>query len=187
MQSAPRHSYTFREYLALEETANIRHEFLNGEIYAMAGGTPEHAALAASIVTALVVQLRGGPCRVFTADLRVSVQEIGLTTYPDVTVVCGELSRLPEDSSSITNPKLIVEVLSESTAAYDRGEKLGYYKRIPSLDAVLLFSQTSRRVEVHERVGGEFRTTVYADRETFQISGVGATLSLASVYEDAGL
>ncbi len=187
MQPAPRHSYTFREYRALEETANIRHEFFNGEIYAMAGGTPEHAALAASIVSALMGQFRGGPCRVFTADLRVSVEESGLTTYPDVTVVCGELLRHPEDSSSITNPKLIVEVLSESTAAYDRGEKLGHYKRISSLEAVLLFSQTSRRVEVHERAGDEFRTTVYAGAEEFQIAAMGATLSLGSVYGDAGL
>ncbi|MDX2051822.1 MAG: Uma2 family endonuclease [Polyangiaceae bacterium] len=184
---APRHSYTFNEYLALEEAANVRHEFYNGEIYAVAGGTPEHAALSAAIVSALVPQLRNGPCRAYTADLRVSVLATGLTTYPHVTVICGPLVPHPANASTATNPKVVVEVLSESTAAYDRGEKLEAYKRIPSLDAVLLFSQSSRRVELHERQGDEFRTTVLVDGDNLQLISGSVQLSLNNIYEDAGL
>ena len=85
------HHYTFADYLDLEKFSNIKHEFLDGEIYAMAGGTPAHAALSVSFSAALLNHLRGGPCRVYSSDLRVRVVETGLATYPDVTVVCGEL------------------------------------------------------------------------------------------------
>ena len=162
-QPAPRHSYTYREYLALEEASNVKHEFLNGEIYGMAGGTLEHAALAASVVSALLVSLRGSPCRVYTADLRVRVLKTGLATYPDAAVVCGETQKDPQSDATITNPKLLVQVLSESTAAYDRGEKLEHYKQIPSLQAVVLASQTSRRIELHARTDTGFGTTVFTD------------------------
>ncbi|MCG8557643.1 MAG: Uma2 family endonuclease [Proteobacteria bacterium] len=186
-QPAPRHSYTFREYLTLEDASNVKHEFFNGEIYGMAGGTPEHAALAASIASALLVSLRGGPCRVYTADLRIRVLETGLATYPDVTVVCGDPQRDPQSDTTVTNPKLLVEVLSNSTAAYDRGEKLQHYKSIPSLQAVMLVSRTSRRIEVHERADTGFRNTVYAEEDRIKLACVGLDLSLSSVYEDAGL
>lgn len=186
-QPAPYHSYTFREYLELEAGANVKHEFYNGEIYAMAGGTPEHAALTMAIGGALLAQLRGGSCRVFSADLRVRVLATGLTAYPDVSVVCGDLQRDPESDSTVTNPKLLVEVLSDGTAAYDRGEKLEQYKRIESLQAVLLFSQTSRRVELHERSGEGWRTVVLTANDSVSLSSLGAELSLESIYADAGL
>mgnify|MGYP003827017317 CR=1 FL=1 len=122
------HRYTYREYLALEDGANVRHEFLDGEIYAMAGGTPEHASICVNVSTALNVQLRGRGCRVHSSDLRIRVLPTGLVTYPDVTVVCAHAELDPEHRHTITNPQLVVEVLSPSTAAYDRGEKLAHYK-----------------------------------------------------------
>jgi Uma2 family endonuclease len=186
-QPAPYHSYTFREYLQLEEFANVKHEYFNGEIYAMAGGTPEHAALAMAIGSAFIAALRGGPCRVYSADLRVRVLATGLATYPDVTIVCGELERDPEGQSTVVNPKVVVEVLSDSTASYDRGEKLEQYKQIASLHAVLLFSQTSKRVELHERTERGFRTEVIAGDQPFKLACLGIELALPSIYSDAGL
>jgi Uma2 family endonuclease len=186
-QPAPYHSYTFREYLELEASANVKHEYFNGEIYAMAGGTPQHAALSAAVVAALFPQLRGGSCRVYTSDLKVRVLATGLTTYPDVTVVCGELRTDPESALIAVNPKVLIEVLSDSTAAYDRGEKLEHYKQIESLQAVLLFSQTSRRAELHERSARGFRTEVISGDQRVLLPYIGAELSLAAIYSDAGL
>jgi len=110
-QPAPYHSYTFRDYLDLEAASNVKHEFINGEIYAMAGGTPEHAALIMAIGATLVAQLRGGSCRVFSSDLRVRVLATGLATYPDISVVCGELRTDPESPLIAVNPKILIEVL----------------------------------------------------------------------------
>jgi len=95
--------YTYAEYLALEEESSVRHEFLEGEIYAMAGGSPDHAALAAALIRAVGSQLPPG-CRAFTSDLRVRIAATGLTTYPDAAVVCGRTQRSPEDPLAVTNP-----------------------------------------------------------------------------------
>jgi Uma2 family endonuclease len=186
-QPAPYHSYTFREYLQLEEFANVKHEYFNGEIYAMAGGTPEHAALAVAISSAFMTALRGGSCRVFSSDLRVRVLATGLATYPDVTIVCGELERDPEGKSTVVNPKVVIEVLSDSTANYDRGEKLEQYKQIESLQAVLLFSQTSQRVELHERTERGFRTEVIVGDRPLKLACLGIELALSTIYSDARL
>ena len=157
----------------------------------MARFTPWRGALRSMPLTmaigaALVTQLRGGSCRVFSSDLRVRVLATGLATYPDVTVVCGELSTDPESALIAVNPKILVEVLSDSTASYDRGEKLEQYKQIESLEAVLLFSQTSRRVELHERTERGFRTELFTGEQRVLLPSIGAELPLAAVYSDAG-
>jgi Uma2 family endonuclease len=145
------HRYSFADYLALEEASNTKHEFLSGEIYGMAGGTPEHAALSVAVSSVLRAQLGGGSCRVYSSDLRVRVLATGLATYPDVTVVCGELERDPESPTTVVNPRVVVEVLSDGTEAYDRGQKLDHYRRIPSLAAVLLVSHRTPTIEVWAR------------------------------------
>src|SRR5436190_23914995 len=104
------HGYTFAEYLDLEGASNVKHEFLAGEIYAMAGGTPRHAALTLAVGGALLTQLRGGPCRAFSSDLRVRVRATGLATYPDVAIVCGPLETDPDSDAIVTNPAVLVEV-----------------------------------------------------------------------------
>ncbi len=126
----PLHHYTYQDYVWLEEESTTRHEFLGGEIVAMAGGTPEHAAMAAEVIGQLRESLRGGPYRVFTSDLGVRVMATGLATYPDASVVCGPTERDPEKKTNITNPRVLVEVTSDGTEDYDRGEKLEHYKRI---------------------------------------------------------
>ena len=180
------HHYTFADYLDLEKFSNIKHEFLDGEIYAMAGGTPAHAALSVSFSAALLNHLRGGPCRVYSADLRVRVVGTGLATYPDVTVVCGELQLDPEDKSTVTNPRVVVEVLSVSTIDYDRGKKLAHYKRIPSLQAVALVWQHDRRIELHQRTGAD--TWDYTDAragERVSMAAIEASFAVDAIYADA--
>ena len=119
MALAARQRFTFEEYLQLEEIAEVKHEFLDGEVWAMAGGSPEPAAVIGNVTTLLNVQLRGQRCRVHTTELRVRAKATGLGTYPDVTVVCGRLERDPDDRSghTVINPRVVVEVLSPSTAA----------------------------------------------------------------------
>jgi Uma2 family endonuclease len=142
---------TYAQYLAAEAASDVKHEFLSGEVYAMAGGTPEHAALAAGVIQELGAALRGKPCRVFSSDLRVRIDETNLSTYPDVTVVCGQLERAEVDKDAATNPVLIVEVLSDKSEAYDRGEKFAHYRRLPSLREYLLVSQKEPRLELYRK------------------------------------
>ena len=180
------HRYSFADYLALEEASNTKHEFLNGEIYAMAGGTPEHAALAVATSATLLAQLRGGPCRVFSSDLRVRVLATGLATYPDVTVVCGPMERDPEGAETATNPRLVVEVSSKSTEAYDRGEKLDHYRRIPSLQAVVLISHRNPEIEVWERAAdGEWRPRTFLAGQTAELEAMRLRLAVDEIYAAA--
>ena len=184
---APRRSFSFRDYLELEESSNTKHEYYQGEIYAMAGGSPEHAALAVAIASAMLTALRGGPCRVYSSDLRVRVTETGLATYPDVAVVCGELEVDKESPATVTNPAIVVEVLSPSTEEYDRGEKLEHYQRIASLQACILLRTDRRSVELVERTRDGWATRTLAPGDRLVVSAIGLSLSVADVYEDAGL
>lgn len=187
MTHAPRlHRYTFQEYLALEASSTVRHEFFAGEIYAMAGGTPQHAALAMAVGAALLSQTRGGQCRVHSSDLRVRALATGLTTYPDVTVVCGPYETDPQDKNTVVNPRVLVEVTSESTEDYDRGEKLESYQRIPSLEAVVLISHREQLIEVLERAGDStWRRSEARPGASLKIAALGATLVVADIYAAA--
>ena len=139
------------EYVAGERTANERHEYLRGAVFAIAGGSLEHAALASALARDAGAALRGRPCRVFSADARVRVDATDLTTYPDLSVVCGELQRAANDDHPMLNPVVLFEVLSDSTEAYDRGAKASHYRLIPSLREYVLVSQSEVRVEVQRR------------------------------------
>jgi Uma2 family endonuclease len=178
--------YSWAEYLALEESSNVKHEYLDGQIYGMAGGTPEHAALKAAITGLLFAQLRNGRCRLHDADLRVRVPETGLATYPDVTIVCGPLQRHPEDRDSVTNPTLIVEVPSKSTAAYDRGDKFEHYKRLASLKQYVLVSYSEPVIEVWTR-GDENEWTQIISRagERATLAAIAGELAVSEVYASA--
>jgi Uma2 family endonuclease len=186
---APRlHRYTFSEYLALELASTVRHEFLAGEIYAMAGGTPEHAALAVAVSSALVLATQGGSCRVHSSDLRVRVLDTGLATYPDVTVVCGPYEKDPEDKNTIVNPRVVVEVTSDSTEHYDRGEKLASYQRVAGLAAILLVSHRERLIEVFERQpDGSFRRSEGRRQGRVKVGALDCELAVDSIYDTAGI
>lgn len=183
---AHRIRYERADYVTLEASSNVKHEFLDGRIYAMAGGSPEHAALAAAVVGLLFPQLRGGRCRVHDADLRIRVLATGLTTYPDVSVVCGPLERDPEDDNAVTNPTAIVEVLSRSSEAYDRGDKFEHYKHIAALRQYVLVSQHERRIEVWTRdAADQWSHTMYAEGSNVALESIDAGLDLSELYDAA--
>jgi Uma2 family endonuclease len=183
--TAPLHEihHTYAEYLALEASSNVKHEFLGGQIYAMAGGTPEHAALAAAVIGLLFAQLRGRGCRVYDADLRVRTRS-GLATYPDVTVICGPTERDETDPQAVTNPALIVEVLSRSTEEYDTGDKFEHYKTLPSLRQYVLVSHRERSLEVWTL--GDDATWQHVTVHDVAELSIGARLDVRELYESAG-
>jgi Uma2 family endonuclease len=182
--SARRHRYTYQEYLAFERSANVRHEFFDGEIYAMAGGTRAHAAISANISSILRAQLRGRGCQAHSSDLRIRVLETGLATYPDVTIVCKPVELDPEDRNTVINPTLVVEVLSPSSAAYDRGEKLEHYKRVPSLREVVLVAHDEPLIEVWRRGDDGAWSRREARNGTLALTAVDCTLTVEDVYSD---
>jgi len=182
---APRHRYTLKEYLELEEVARVRHEFYQGDIYAIAGGTPEHAAMAAAITAILGRQVDPKSCRVYSSDLRVRVLATGLATYPDVTLICGRSERDPESATHVTNPKLVVEVLSRGTADYDRGEKLEHYRQISSLQGVVLADHETERIDLCARTDGSWSVRTFGAGEVVPLAMVNATISVDDVYAAA--
>jgi Uma2 family endonuclease len=177
--------YTYTDYVTFEESSNVKHEFLDGQIYAMAGGTPEHAALAAAVIGLLFSTLRGGPSRSYDADLRVRTPS-GLTTYPDVTVICGPPVLDTEDRQAVTNPTLIVEVLSRSTEEYDRGDKFEHYRSMPSLQQYVLVAHRSRSVEVSTRgADGTWRSVVVGAGQIAALPAIGAQLDVDALFDAA--
>ena len=180
---APIARMSYAEYLAAEAASDVRHEFLNGEVWAMAGGTPEHAALAAAMTGELRTALRGKPCRTYSADLRVRVLDTGLSTYPDVAVVCGQLATAPDDEHAAVNPVVLVEVLSETTEGYDPGAKAAHYRRIPSLREYVLVSQAEPRIEVHRRTeAGRWEILEGRPGESIELASLDIHLDVAAVY-----
>jgi Uma2 family endonuclease len=180
----PLHRYSYAEYVALEEHSPIRHEFLAGEIYAMAGGTPGHAALAATVLRLIGNQLPAG-CRAFTSDLRVRIVDADLSTYPDGAVVCGKTTRADDDKLAVTNPLLIIEVTSPSTEDYDRGVKLEQYKQLGSLMEVVIVSHERPRLTVLRRGLGDAWDTVEAGPgQTVALASFGGKLAVDDVYRD---
>lgn len=178
-----RHRYTYEEYLAYERDSGLKHEYEDGEIVAMAGGSRRHNALAFRIAAALdAARARG--CNGFQSDQKVRVLATGKATYPDVTLVCGPIEGDPADptGATITNPTVIVEVLSPSTEEEDRGNKWMHYQRIPSLQEYVLVNQMAQRIEVFRRLADE--TWQYRDVTTGTIELCGAVIELASLYAD---
>jgi Uma2 family endonuclease len=185
MMPARRPLVTYAEYLVAEEASVDRHWFLSGEVFAMAGGTPEHAALAAAVIGQLAAGLHARPCRIFTSDARVRVPATGLATYPDVTVVCSKREADPDDPNAITNPVLLVEVLSDSTEAHDRGEKAAHYRHLASLREYVLVSHRERRVEVFRRnEAGRWELYEAGAGGVAELTSVGCTLDVDAIYRD---
>jgi Uma2 family endonuclease len=181
----PLHRYTFEDYLRLEEGASTRHEFLEGEIVAMAGGTPEHAALAMAVGRQLGNQLAGSGYRVFSSDLRVRVLETGLVSYPDVSVVCGPSERDLESPTTVLNPILVVEITSDGTEHYDRGTKLDHYMKIPSLRAIVIVAHRERHIVVHDRRGDQWVQLTGTAGGQVTIPALNTTLDVDALYAAA--
>lgn len=177
-------SGTYEDYLALERRSDVKHEFLDNRIFAMSGGTLEHARLASSLARELGVALQGKPCNVFSSDLRIRVKAIGLATYPDLSVACGK-PQTEDGDLTLVNPVLLVEILSPTTKSYDRIVKLPHYKRIPSLIEYLMVSQTERAIDVVRRIGPRrWELIEVRDDEVLELQSIDVKLSLASIYAD---
>jgi Uma2 family endonuclease len=151
MSASPQPRITPEQYLEFERAADFRHEYYEGVVYAMSGGSSSHSILIASVTAALYVALRKRPCTVTTADMRLRVTPNGLYTYPDVMVHCGAPQLADGRKDTLLNPTVIIEVLSPSTEAYDRGFKFHQYKLVESLQEYALVSQTEPRVEIFRR------------------------------------
>ena len=186
MDGAMFHQHSFEDYLAIEQASPVRHEFLDGGIYAMASGSALHAALAASVLTALGRQLMGR-CRTFTSDLRVRVAATGLATYPDVTIVRDTLETDAGHKDTATNPAAVFEVLSPATIAYDLGAKFEHYRQIPSLNAVVYLWHDRRQIEVRQRTAnGAWRAESAGSGAALRLESLGCLLDVDAIYARAG-
>lgn len=183
--SRSRHHYTYAEYLAYERDSGSKHEFDDGEIRAMAGGSRRHNAIALRM-GAVLDNARGSGCIAFQSDQKVRILATGRATYPDATAVCGPIEGDPDDPSgqTITNPTVVVEVLSPSTEVDDRGAKWLHYQRIPSLKEYVLVSPDTRRVERHQRQpSGPWDYVEFSGSGQFRLI-TGAVIDLEALYAD---
>jgi len=173
---------SYDAYLALERDTGQRYEWLDGQVYAMAGGTLPHGALSAAMLRELGILALVRGCVVFSSDTKVRVEATGLSTYPDGSVVCGPAQTSPHDRNALTNPVVLVEVLSDSTERYDRGEKWAHYRRIPGLKHFLLVSQHDRHIELYTRAGDHWTLHDAREGESLHLAALDGALSVDRVY-----
>lgn len=178
--------WTVEQYLDLERLGPVRHEYLDGYVYALAGGSQAHSVISANLVAALRVALRGGPCRVFTSDLKARVSERRFL-YPDVSVGCDPADRRDTDDW-LAAPRVVIEVLSESTAAYDRGDKHTLYSQNEALRDYVLVDASERLVEVRSRQpGGAWERRTYGPGTTVALPSLDVQIPIGTIYEDVDL
>ncbi|TAG93377.1 MAG: Uma2 family endonuclease [Oscillatoriales cyanobacterium] len=179
-------TYTAQEYLEAEVNSVDRHEFINGEIILMAGGTPDHNEITTNLIFALKLALKGKPYRTFSPDQRIWVPQLNNYTYPDVMVVAKPIELQSGRTDTITNPLLIAEVLSKGTRAYDRDEKFAAYRSIPSFQEYLLIDQYRLRVEQYSKTDANkwifSEYGVFGDR--LMLNSISVEVSLADLYEN---
>jgi len=183
MHTALQQHFTASDYLTWEETQVQKHEFVAGEVFAMTGARQDHVVVSLNIASALKQRLRGKPCRPYIADLKLKVEAADAFFYPDVMVSChpGDLG----NQQFISNPSLIVEVLSDSTAAYDRGGKFAAYRQLVSLNEYLIVDIDARRVECFRRTpDNEWLLHDYIGEVDCQLHSLSISLPLAEIFED---
>lgn len=181
MSTAKRLHYSYEEYLRALADSEIKLEYSDGVIYAMARGTPAHALLSATAI-GLLRQALLGRCAVFTSDLKIRVEVSDLSTFPDASVICGELQTSPIDANAAVNPTLLVEVTSRSTEDYDRGDKLSHYKQLASLRAVIFVSHRTRAITVVKRTGSGWSEQEFRSGEVLALEEPKFELRIDDVY-----
>lgn len=185
MFSQTKTNMTPEEYLAAERIAEVRHEFFDGTIFAMAGGSKKHNQISSNLVRIIGNQILKKPCNVYSSDMRVKSVEAKKYSYPDVVVSCEDENFEDEEEDTLLNPQLIIEVLSDSTEAYDRGDKFFHYRQIESFVEYVLVSQKNCHLERYIRQSdnawlySEFKTI----GDTVELSSVGCTISLKEIYD----
>ena len=184
MASDPRPRLSPDEYLALERHTDTKSEYLDGEIFAMAGASRQHNRIVLNVASALDAQLKAKGCEVYASEMRVKIQRTGLYTYPDVIVACGEPRFEDAEVDTLLNPQVILEVLSKSTEDYDRGTKFLQYRALPSLVEYILIAKDRTHVEHHLRQSEGWLLTETSSREdVLVLPSCGARLALADVYD----
>ncbi len=185
MVAQPNPKLTAAEYLAFERDADVRHAFLDGDVFAMTGASRPHNLINTNISTNLHGQVRARGCEVYTSDMRVHIPETGLYTYSDVVVACGEPRYEDAELDTLLNPTLIVEVLSPSTEDHDRGSKLVHYRSIDSFVDYLLVAQQRVHVEHFARQadGRWLLTETHDPASTIEIASIGDTLTVRDIYD----
>jgi Uma2 family endonuclease len=180
----PLRRLTEAEYVQIERTAEFKSEFFDGEMFAMAGGTPEHSLIATNLAREFGNRLARGHCVPYNADLRVKIEATGLFTYPDLSIICGLLSFAEGMNDTIVNPSVLVEVLSDSTEAYDRGRKFEHYRQIPTLQEYLLVSQKEPRIEqfIRQPDGRWLLTEAVGLGKSLELPSLKILISLAEVF-----
>jgi Uma2 family endonuclease len=180
---------TPEQYLEIERKAEFRHEYFRGEMFAMAGGTGTHTIIVVNLVREMSNQLRRGRCQVYSHDMRLQVSATGLYTYPDVVVACEGRQFRDARKDTLLNPTVIIEVLSESTEAYDRGKKFAHYQTLDSLQGYVLVSQDRVRMERFLRQpDGQWLLKVASHiDDSVLLDSIGCTLRLADIYENVEL
>jgi len=185
MVDVARKRATYAEYVAFAETAELKHEFIDGEIVAMSGGTIAHGRLIGRVTALAGRALEGRPCVVLPAEVRVRIRAADRATYPDLFVVFDSVEADPDDDYAVVNPTVIVEVLSSSTADSDRGDKFAAYRRLRSLREYVLVSQKEQRIDVYRRDGRRWNLDEYRSGETFKLESISVELVVDEVYSDA--
>lgn len=190
MSAIPEYKYlTPEEYLAIERAAEYKSEYVDGVMYAMAGGSPKHSLISGNVLTALNLQLKDSPCLVFNSDMKVRVPSRRKFHYPDVSIVCEEPQYADDDQDVLLNPLLLIEVSSRSTAAYDRDKKFGYYQEIASFREYLLVAQDKPVVErfVKQADGHWHSTKVEGLAQSIELVTINCRLELKDIYAKVGL
>jgi Uma2 family endonuclease len=181
------HSWTVEEYLAMERTSEVRHEYIDGVVYALAGGTLAHNRIAVNLTTALDIALRDGSCRVYSSDVRVQLTPERYV-YPDLSVRCAAGDRGDGGALFLADPTVAVEVLSTKTAAYDRGGKFDFYRQVASLRDYVLVETAHPSVEVRSRgEGGAWSPRTYGAGEWVELPSLGVRLQVDSIYRNVEL
>jgi len=179
------HRYSYADYVGVETYSDIKHEFLDGEILAMAGGSRNHAALGMAVGSELLNASRGRGCTVQTSDFRIHIEAVNVTAFPDVSVICGPMKLYePGPEETALNPMIVVEVTSDSSVVYDYGEKRGYYQTIPTLREYIVVSHRERRVTIYVR--GEqdaWLSYVAAQGDRFAVPSLNAEIAVDNIYE----
>jgi Uma2 family endonuclease len=177
--------YTPEEYLTLEEKADYRSEYYQGEIFAMSGGSANHNRIVKNLLIALETSFENKPCEAFITDMRLLVEKNGLYTYPDVMVICGQLEFVEGRTDTLTNPIAIVEVLSQSTEGYDRGAKFELYRALETLQDYVLIDQAKVHVEYfHKMKDGRWVLTEFNELEAIlRLEAVAVEIPLSRIYQ----
>lgn len=185
MSSQVKVYYTPEQYLSLERQADDKSEYFSGEIFAMTGASRRHNLVAGNVFAALHTQLRKRPCEIYPSDMRVKVTPTGLYIYPDVVIVCGEPVFDDEQKDTLVNPKVLVEVLSKSTASYDRGEKFEHYRKLKSLAEYLVVAQNKYHLEHYVRQPDDQWLLSETDeiQKTIHLPSIECDLALVDVYD----